>query len=79
MILHYVIDLLQTNFIQQPLPPGSRTGAGGANGQSGALNMGQQASTGLNTFYQFWCYVTPLGGAYIADTYVRRATYSLLP
>jgi POT family proton-dependent oligopeptide transporter len=41
--------------------------------------MGQQASTGLNTFYQFWCYVTPLGGAYVADTYVRICAYSLLP
>lgn len=68
----YGSSVVFTNFIQQPLPPGSHTGAGGANGQSGALNMGQQASTGLNTFYQFWCYVTPLGGAYIADTYWGR-------
>ena len=45
----------QTNFIQQPLPPGSRTGAGGTDGQSGALDMGQQASTGLITFNNFWC------------------------
>jgi len=34
--------------------------------------MGQRASTGLTTFYQFWCYVTPLLGAYIADTYWGR-------
>jgi hypothetical protein len=34
------------NFIQQPLPEGSRTGAGD---QPGALNMGQRASTGLTT------------------------------
>ncbi|KXN81955.1 putative peptide transporter ptr2 [Leucoagaricus sp. SymC.cos] len=63
---------LKTNFIQQPLPDGSHTGAGGLNGQSGALGMGQRASTGLTTFYQFWCYVTPLLGAYIADTYWGR-------
>ena len=44
----------QTNYIQQPLPPGSRTGAGGPNGQSGALGAGQQMATGLTTFYQFW-------------------------
>lgn len=44
----------QTNFIQQPLPSGSTTGAGGANGQSGALDKGQRMSTGLTTFYQFW-------------------------
>lgn len=44
----------QTNFIQWPLPPGSRTGAGFKDGQSGALGLGQRASTGLTTFYQFW-------------------------
>jgi POT family proton-dependent oligopeptide transporter len=38
------------NFIQKDLPPGSRTGAGflKPNGpSSGALGMGQRASTGL--------------------------------
>jgi POT family proton-dependent oligopeptide transporter len=64
----YGSQVVFTNFIQQDLPPGSRTGAAGLNGQAGALGLGQQASTGLNTFYQFWCYVTPLYGAYIADT-----------
>ncbi|TFK37850.1 POT family-domain-containing protein [Crucibulum laeve] len=68
----YGSSVVFTNFIQQPLPDGSHTGAGGASGQSGALNLGQQASTGLTTFYQFWCYVTPLLGAYIADTYLGR-------
>lgn len=62
----------QTNFIQQPLPPGSHTGAGGANGQSGALGLGQRTAFGLTTFYQFWCYVTPLFGAYVADSYWGR-------
>ncbi|KAG6329500.1 hypothetical protein ID866_9589, partial [Astraeus odoratus] len=61
-----------TNFIQQPLPPGSTTGAGGANGQSGALGRGQRMSTGLTTFYQFWSYVCPIAGAYVADTYWGR-------
>ncbi|KIO00277.1 hypothetical protein M404DRAFT_963670 [Pisolithus tinctorius Marx 270] len=60
------------NFIQQPLPPNSTTGAGGLNGQSGALGRGQQMSTGLTTFYQFWSYITPIAGAYIADTYWGR-------
>ncbi|KAG2034676.1 POT family-domain-containing protein [Suillus americanus] len=64
----------RTNYIQQPLPPGSRTGAGGANGQSGALGAGQQMSTGLTTFYQFWFvhFCPPIAGAYIADTYWGR-------
>ncbi|KAF9031365.1 PTR2-domain-containing protein [Hymenopellis radicata] len=68
----YGCQVVFTNFIQQPLPEGSHTGAGGADGQSGALGLGQQASTGLTTFYQFWCYVTPLLGAYIADVYLGR-------
>jgi POT family proton-dependent oligopeptide transporter len=47
------------NFIQQPLPPGSTTGAG-FDGQSGALDMGQRASTGLTTFNAFWSYIVRL-------------------
>lgn len=39
---------LVVNFIQQPLPAGSVTGAGGT-AQAGALGKGQQASTGLTT------------------------------
>jgi POT family proton-dependent oligopeptide transporter len=61
-----------TNFIQQALPPGSRTGAGGADNQSGALGLGQRASTGLTTFNAFWVYVTPLFGAYLADSHWGR-------
>ena len=34
--------------------------------------MGQRASTGITTFNSFWAYVTPLFGAYIADTYLGR-------
>ncbi|KAF8174087.1 peptide transporter PTR2A [Pholiota molesta] len=65
-------ERFSTNFIQRSLPPGSHTGAAGLNGQAGALGMGQRASTGLTTFYQFWCYVTPLLGAYIADAHWGR-------
>ncbi|SJL03952.1 probable PTR2-Di-and tripeptide permease [Armillaria ostoyae] len=68
----YGCTVVFTNFIQQPLPPGSRFGNGGADGQSGALGKGQHASTGLTTFYQFWCYCTPLLGAYIADAHWGR-------
>lgn len=34
--------------------------------------MGQRASTGLGTFNVFWVYLTPLLGAYIADSYLGR-------
>ncbi|KAF8722747.1 hypothetical protein AX14_009566 [Amanita brunnescens Koide BX004] len=68
----YGSSVVFTNFIQQPLPPGSHTGAGGKFGQSGALGLGEEASTGLQTFYAFWCYITPLLGAWVADTYLGR-------
>ncbi|TFK82817.1 oligopeptide transporter [Polyporus arcularius HHB13444] len=63
---YYGTTVVFTNFIQQPLPAGSRTGADIK--QAGALGMGQRASTGIGTFNTFWVYVIPLFGAYIADT-----------
>jgi proton-dependent oligopeptide transporter, POT family len=63
------------NFIQQA-NPGTSTGKAvdpnAADAQPGALGLGQQASTGLTTFNQFWVYLMPLFGAYIADTYLGR-------
>lgn len=50
----YSLSIPQVNFIQQPLPKGSKTGAGGKNEVSGALGRGQAASTGLTTLVQFW-------------------------
>lgn len=33
------------------------------------MGKGQQTATALNTFFQFWCYVTPIIGAIVADQY----------
>ena len=60
------------NFIQNPLPEGSTTGKSGTDGQSGALGMGQRASTGLTTFNSMWAYFCPLIGAFVADQYLGR-------
>ncbi|VDB95653.1 unnamed protein product [Peniophora sp. CBMAI 1063] len=68
---YYGSTIVFVNFIQQPRPENSSTGAGG-NGQSGALGKGQRTSTGLTTLLQFWAYITPLFGAYVADTYWGR-------
>lgn len=38
----------------------------------GALGMGHKGATGLSTFFQFWCYVTPILGAIIADQYLGK-------
>ncbi|KAI9923601.1 hypothetical protein ASPWEDRAFT_51386 [Aspergillus wentii DTO 134E9] len=68
---YYGTTAVFANFIQQPRPDGSSTGAG-YGGQSGALGMGQRASTGLITFNTFWCYLMPILGAWIADEYWGR-------
>ncbi|KAK4699189.1 proton-dependent oligopeptide transporter, POT family, partial [Phenoliferia sp. Uapishka_3] len=64
---YYGTTIVFTNFIQQPLPPNSASGAGGKDGQSGALGLGQQASTGIITFLGFWVYLCPLVGGWLAD------------
>ncbi|GAA5862560.1 hypothetical protein JCM8547_002104 [Rhodosporidiobolus lusitaniae] len=75
---YYGCTVVFTNFIQRALPLGSTTGAltaaakAAGISQAGALDMGQQASTGLTTFNQFWVYTVPLFGAWIADTYLGR-------
>ncbi|KAE8411029.1 POT family-domain-containing protein [Aspergillus pseudocaelatus] len=68
---YYGTTAVFVNFIQQPLPQNSSTGAGHA-GQSGALGMGQRVSTGLTTLNAFWCYVTPIVGAWVADEFWGR-------
>jgi POT family proton-dependent oligopeptide transporter len=35
----------------------------------GAIGLGQQGSSALSYFFQFWCYVTPIFGAVISDNY----------
>lgn len=48
---YYGTTVVFVNFLQQPLPVGSPSGAG-FDGQSGALGLGQRASAGLSTFNQ---------------------------
>lgn len=38
----------------------------------GALGLGQSGATGLNDFFQFWCYVTPVIGAVVSDQYLGK-------
>ncbi|KAK9675174.1 hypothetical protein K7432_016609 [Basidiobolus ranarum] len=49
-----------TNYIQFPA---------GDPKQAGALNMGQATSTAWKQFFTFFCYLTPLIGAVVADHY----------
>ncbi|QVM07553.1 peptide transporter ptr2 [Coccidioides posadasii str. Silveira] len=52
------------NYIENPYRPGSQT--------PGALGLGQSAATGLTSFFQFWCYVTPTLGGIVADQYLGK-------
>ncbi|KAK2757589.1 hypothetical protein FQN54_004558 [Arachnomyces sp. PD_36] len=60
---YYGVQGLFQNYIQRPYD--------GSEGR-GALGQGHQGATALSTFFQFWCYVTPIFGAIIADQYLGK-------
>ncbi|KAL4950613.1 POT family-domain-containing protein [Aspergillus filifer] len=60
---YYGMSGLFQNYVQRSLD--------GSEGR-GALGMGHQGATGLTTFFQFWCYVTPIIGAIVADQYLGK-------
>lgn len=83
---YYGTTAIFVNFIQQPRPYGSRTGAmnmsqacidatsAEACAQAGGLGQGQQASTGLVRFNQFWaCKSTSLHRLSIPDNATDHA------
>ncbi|KAF1937512.1 DNA repair helicase [Clathrospora elynae] len=43
-----------------------------ANGLPGALGLKQTGATAMTNFFQFWCYLTPLFGAIVADQYLGK-------
>ncbi|CAO3668303.1 unnamed protein product [Umbelopsis ramanniana] len=60
------------NYIQNDPPPSYPAE------QPGALGKGQQTATALSTFFQFWCYITPIFGAIVADQYLGKYRTILL-
>jgi dipeptide/tripeptide permease len=42
------------------------------NGLPGALGLAQTGATALSNFFQFWCYVTPILGAIVADQFLGK-------
>ncbi|KAI8992110.1 POT family-domain-containing protein [Mycotypha africana] len=60
------------NYIQNPAP------ASYPAEKAGAMGKGQQTATALTTFFQFWCYITPIIGAVIADQYLGKYRAILL-
>lgn len=60
---YYGASGLFQNYIQRPFD--------GSQGV-GALGMGHKGATGLSVFFQFFCYLTPILGAIIADQYLGK-------
>ncbi|AOW04947.1 POT family-domain-containing protein [Yarrowia lipolytica] len=72
---YYGLTNVISNFVQFPLPPGGNGwGATPKDSQStaGALNQGLQVATALTLVLQFLSYLTPLLGAYLADSKYGR-------
>ncbi|CAG9940142.1 unnamed protein product [Clonostachys rosea f. rosea IK726] len=70
---YYGSSVLYTNFIKNPLPDGSTTGSPIIlDGKPGALGMGARAAQALTLFNQFFAYLMPLLGAWIADARMGR-------
>ena len=56
---YYGLSTPFQNYMQYPRP-------------KGILNLQQHGATALSYFWQFWCYVTPIFGAWVADTYLGK-------
>ncbi|KAG6011823.1 hypothetical protein E4U54_007896 [Claviceps lovelessii] len=70
---YYGSAVLYTNFVNHPLPAGSTTGADPSpDGNPGALGLGPKAAQGISLFNQFFAYLMPLLGAWIADARLGR-------
>ena len=60
---YYGCNGIFQNYVQKP-----RNGNLG----EGGLGLGHAGATGFTTFFQFWCYVTPLAGGIVADQYLGK-------
>ncbi|ANB15292.1 Ptr2p [Sugiyamaella lignohabitans] len=60
---YYGVSGVFQNYMQIPLD---------SKRQNGALGLGQSKATALSYFFQFWCYVTPILGAVIADKWLGK-------
>ncbi|KAL5606569.1 uncharacterized protein BROUX77_003762 [Berkeleyomyces rouxiae] len=71
---YYGSAVLYTNFVNRPLPEGSTTGAshGTTSSTPGALGMGTKAAQAISLINQFWAFLMPLFGAWLADSKLGR-------
>lgn len=72
---YYSVQGLLANFIQRPLPEGSKTGAPLSKSSSesaGALGKGTSTASALTLLLTFLAYVVPLYGGFVADAQLGK-------
>lgn len=72
---YYGVSGILTNFVQRPLPDGSKTGAPlhrNLKQNAGALGLGLQVASAVTLLLTFLAYVAPLFGGYLADLRLGR-------
>ncbi|WDK09665.1 POT family protein [Colletotrichum graminicola] len=57
------------NYVEHPFTDGRHRGT---DFRPGALGKGQAIATGIGFIFEFWCFLTPLFGAIIADSWLGR-------
>ena len=66
---YYGVSGVFNNYIANPYSGGAPyTG----DSLPGAIGRGTAFASGLQNFWQFWCYVTPIIGAIVADQFLGR-------
>lgn len=76
---YYGVQTIFSNFMQFPLPAGSRTGATGDSEETaGALGRGLQFANAFTLLFSFLAYIVPIFGGWLADTKLGRLKTILL-
>ena len=64
---YYGVSGVFNNYLAEPYGSGAPY-----EGIPGAIGRGSAFASSLQNFWQFWCYVTPIIGAIVADQYLGR-------
>ena len=64
---YYGVSGVFNNYLAEPYGKGAPY-----DGIPGAIGRGSSFASSLQNFFQFWCYLTPIIGAIVADQYLGR-------
>lgn len=66
---YYGVSGTFNNYLKNPYGDGPPWNTGDL---PGAIGRGSSFASGMQNYFQFWCYVTPIIGAVVADQYLGR-------